>query len=298
MIIYGIILLSSIWVYFDAKKIGARKGLLPGFFNLGPVMWLLACLLLWIIGFPSYLVMRSRIIEAAAQESGESNRIVSTGVKQSGLNTFAKIVAIGWTLLFAILCIGGLASISEIAPPDNEFETAGYAIGATLGFGLYFLLWIAVAVPAAIVFLVTRKSGSLVIVEQPRQSEPDRSKNCPYCAEKIKMDALFCRFCNKELAAATPPLPPSPKIEQKPEPPKTDWLARGKDHLKNGEFKEAVSACTMAIKQNAGGEELYLRAVAYSKMKDHQRMRADLEAAARVGHLKSIETLGKLSAKA
>jgi hypothetical protein len=42
-----IILLSSIWVYVDAKRIGARKGLLKGLANLGPGGWLVSCLLLW-----------------------------------------------------------------------------------------------------------------------------------------------------------------------------------------------------------------------------------------------------------
>lgn len=61
-----IILLSSIWVYVDAKRIGARKGLIKGFADLGPAGWLVSCVLLWIVSFPLYLVSRAKIKAASA----------------------------------------------------------------------------------------------------------------------------------------------------------------------------------------------------------------------------------------
>lgn len=59
----------AIWVYVDAKSIGARKGLTPGFLDLGPVAWSLATLLLWLLAFPLYLAHRGKIKDAAARES-------------------------------------------------------------------------------------------------------------------------------------------------------------------------------------------------------------------------------------
>lgn len=58
----GLILLiiigTSIWVFVDAKTIGIKKGQVKGLFNMGPVGWLVACLLLWIVAFPVYLAKR------------------------------------------------------------------------------------------------------------------------------------------------------------------------------------------------------------------------------------------------
>ncbi len=57
----------AIWVYADAKALGARKGLIPGFLDLGPVGWSLCTLLFWILGFPLYLAQRDKIRQAAAR---------------------------------------------------------------------------------------------------------------------------------------------------------------------------------------------------------------------------------------
>ena len=69
-----------------------------------------------------------------------------------------------------------------------------------------------------------------------------------------------------------------------------------KARLKSGNFSEAVLMYTKAIENNGSGEEYYLRAVAYSKMKDHKKMGEDLEAAAALGHSRAKEALGKMTA--
>lgn len=58
---------TSLWVYFDAQTIGARKGLLRGIADMGPLGWCLSCLLLWILAFPMYLAKRPAIRDAAAR---------------------------------------------------------------------------------------------------------------------------------------------------------------------------------------------------------------------------------------
>ena len=60
MIFLLIIAGSSIWVYFDAKAIGVRKGLIKGFTDMGPGGWFFASLLVWIVGFPAYLATRGK----------------------------------------------------------------------------------------------------------------------------------------------------------------------------------------------------------------------------------------------
>ncbi len=54
-----IIIGTSIWVFFDAKKIGVKKKKKKSFVNFGPVGWLLCSLGLWIVTFPLYLIKRS-----------------------------------------------------------------------------------------------------------------------------------------------------------------------------------------------------------------------------------------------
>jgi hypothetical protein len=53
-----IVIGSSIWVYFDAKSIGVKKGQVAGLANMSPGGWFFVTLFLWIIGFPLYLSKR------------------------------------------------------------------------------------------------------------------------------------------------------------------------------------------------------------------------------------------------
>jgi len=57
--IWLLVFVTSIWVFFDAKKIGVKKGQIKGLANMGPGGWFFACLLLWVIAFPLYLIKRS-----------------------------------------------------------------------------------------------------------------------------------------------------------------------------------------------------------------------------------------------
>ncbi len=58
LLIWGIVIVSSIWVLIDARAIGVQKGQISGIANMGPVAWFFVCLFLWIVGFPMYLAKR------------------------------------------------------------------------------------------------------------------------------------------------------------------------------------------------------------------------------------------------
>lgn len=60
-----LVIVTSIWVFVDARKIGVRKGLVTGLADLSPAGWLVACLLLWVVAFPLYLVKRPALKMAA-----------------------------------------------------------------------------------------------------------------------------------------------------------------------------------------------------------------------------------------
>ncbi len=51
---------TSIWVVVDAKSLGFGKRAINNQVDSGPWTWFFACLLLWIVAFPIYLVKRSK----------------------------------------------------------------------------------------------------------------------------------------------------------------------------------------------------------------------------------------------
>ena len=59
-IIWLVVIGTAIWVYFDAKSIGVKKGQVTGLANMGPGGWFFVTLLLWIVGFPAWLAMRGK----------------------------------------------------------------------------------------------------------------------------------------------------------------------------------------------------------------------------------------------
>ena len=58
-LIFIIVLGTSIWVFIDARSLKLPKKDAKGFWAMGPIGWLFACFLIWIVAFPVYLVKRS-----------------------------------------------------------------------------------------------------------------------------------------------------------------------------------------------------------------------------------------------
>jgi hypothetical protein len=72
IVIFLLVLASSLWVLADASNLGAKRGALGGgFLDSGAGAWFFGCLLFWIIAFPCYLVARPRLV--AAKRARESS---------------------------------------------------------------------------------------------------------------------------------------------------------------------------------------------------------------------------------
>lgn len=65
LVIFG----TSIWVFFDARSIGVKKGQVKGLVDMGPLGWFFVTLLLWIIGFPAYLATRNKYKKISEEKS-------------------------------------------------------------------------------------------------------------------------------------------------------------------------------------------------------------------------------------
>ena len=202
-ILFIVVIISSIWVYIDARSIGAKKGLTKGLFDIGPFGWALCCLLFWIIAFPAYLIKRGDIKRAVA---------------------------------------------------SNEES----------------------------------------------ESKPKRDlKRCPFCGEEIQKQAVFCRFCKKELT----------ETEQLHHTRSGSLIDYGKVHsgisqkekgmkfLKDGNYAEAVNAFTQAIQELSPSEIYYARGVAYSKLNRQADMLSDIKTAAMLGSTKAKAALDKVKNK-
>ena len=72
VIVIASIVACALWVYWDAT--GHRIGKIPGAggaFNMSAGAWSIVTAMLWIVGFPSYLIQRSKLIERAREHPVE-----------------------------------------------------------------------------------------------------------------------------------------------------------------------------------------------------------------------------------
>lgn len=98
MFMWVIVIVSAVWVLFDAKNIGVRKGLIPGMGNIGPWGWFFVTLLFWIVGFPMYLYYRGKFKLAIAGEASvnapNSGSVNSNKAESMAIEDLEKLAAL------------------------------------------------------------------------------------------------------------------------------------------------------------------------------------------------------------
>lgn len=131
-----IVLGTSIWVLFDTKAIGVKKGQAEGFTDMGPWGWFFACLLLWIVCFPWYLSKRSEYIRINSTKNALlkkckdcGNNVSITAIacpscgavlkKKAGFLTY---LAAGFLILIVLGVIGSLTNDISSSKPEAGFK--------------------------------------------------------------------------------------------------------------------------------------------------------------------------------
>lgn len=103
MWIWAIVIVSSIWVYFDARNLGIGAKPKPTIEDLnredeaefgvddskssgmGPFGWALVSLLLWIVGFPAYLYARHKFKKKLIESSEKTCPFCAEKIKTAAV---------------------------------------------------------------------------------------------------------------------------------------------------------------------------------------------------------------------
>jgi hypothetical protein len=64
MVIAGLVAISSVWVYVEACKRGIKKGTTKGLLDIDPLGWFFACLGIWLIAFPLFMIRRNSLLKS------------------------------------------------------------------------------------------------------------------------------------------------------------------------------------------------------------------------------------------
>lgn len=136
LIVMLVVLATSLWAGWDAHRLGARRGLLPGFLDLSPAQWGFACLGLWGLAFPVYLLSRRRIRQAAAKagpstDGSRPRLLLSLGILALA---FLLIMTLAIPILPGPLVVSGAELLRTGSPAS---ATVCFRVAASIDESIY-----------------------------------------------------------------------------------------------------------------------------------------------------------------
>jgi len=132
MFSFIVFLVIAIWIFQDAKKRGAENG----------TKMAILTALFGALAAPFYFAQRP-LLEGETRDGGKWWNV-------------AKWFALFWTIAMGIAVVSGLVNVAGIETAD-EYEEMGVAIGASIGFMLYIVLWFGGMITALIVGMLAKK---------------------------------------------------------------------------------------------------------------------------------------------
>ncbi|MCP4110469.1 MAG: hypothetical protein GY749_33935 [Desulfobacteraceae bacterium] len=118
-------------------------------------------------------------------------------------------------------------------------------------------------------------------------------KPCPQCAEKILPNSQVCRHCGHQLKASVTDISEAKKSSSEEDEP--DWVKKGYESYRSGNFKEAIRIFTVAIDLNPEDSQAYYnRGILHMKIDKQTQAADDLKSAASMGHKKARKVLNSL----
>ena len=122
----------AIWIFTDAKKRGASNG----------VKMSILTALFGALAAPFYFAQRP-LLEGETRDGGKWWNV-------------AKWFAMFWTIAMGIAVLSGLWNVAGIETAD-EYEEIGVALGASIGFVFYIVLWFGGILTALVVGMLAKK---------------------------------------------------------------------------------------------------------------------------------------------
>ncbi|MDP8267906.1 MAG: hypothetical protein P9L97_04180 [Candidatus Tenebribacter davisii] len=111
------------------------------------------------------------------------------------MRSFAKWVAIIWSIICLIGIIYGMANVGDSFDSSDDYESAGAAIGLGCGLGIWIIFWFVIAGPALIIYTVSGKK----IKKSKNVIESKDSSLCQACGKYYEGSPKFCPNCGKSI---------------------------------------------------------------------------------------------------
>ena len=145
--------------------------------------------------------------------------------------------------------------------------------------------------PVSMIFLIGIVTVPVLWTKRPRAMGMDLNwEKCPYRTEMIAEGGTVCRVGFRTFEASLKNDLPIGRLNA------GDWVKKGVDLYKSGDFQKAIHAFSIAIDLDVTFAAAYAtRAVAYYKLGDKKQAIQNWEVAARLGHKHARTLLKKLT---